>query len=81
VPNSFATPDSKAPISLELPMKIAFTEETRPSRCSGGPAEHDGEQIQRERPEHNRQPPHEAHPAAKALEDRAPTAPWRAEHG
>ena len=27
-----AVPDSKAPISFELPMKIAFTEDTRPSR-------------------------------------------------
>src|SRR5690242_20928994 len=30
-----ATPDSKAPSSFEDPMKMAFTEETRPSRCSG----------------------------------------------
>ena len=36
VPRSLAaTPDSNAPISLELPMKMALTEETRPSRCSG----------------------------------------------
>ena len=36
VPNNrAATPDSKAPSSLEEPMKIAFTDETLPSRCSG----------------------------------------------
>ena len=36
VPSSLAaTPDSNAPISLELPMKMALTDETRPSRCSG----------------------------------------------
>src|SRR5205823_9104944 len=32
--NLAATPDSKAPISLEEPMKIPFTAETRPRRRS-----------------------------------------------
>ena len=30
-----ATPDSNAPISLDDPMKIAFTAETRPSKLRG----------------------------------------------
>jgi hypothetical protein len=30
-----ATPLSKAPISFDEPMKMAFTLDTRPSRCSG----------------------------------------------
>src|SRR6185369_8349571 len=36
VPSSFAaTPDSKEPISLEELLKLWFTAETRPNRCSG----------------------------------------------
>src|SRR5439155_9886760 len=36
VPSSLAvTPDSNAPSSFDEPMKIEFTEETRPSSCGG----------------------------------------------